>query len=486
MIVLGTIIALTPKYIAPSIKQLIDYNRAQKYFSSEKYDDAIDAFDKLGKYKDAPEKKMESTYQKALHLMNEGNYDDAISLFCSIKSYEDAETKSLEASYCKAEKLLSEEQYDLAKSLFYSIQSYSDSLERINEVDYKQGDHYLKNGEYLMAKAKFESLGTFQDSAERALEAGYAGAEAFYKNEQYWEAFLEWNELGDYLDCKELIENAKTDLLEKGEYTVLEEALSSIGDVEGMKECIYIQGTSEIDSDSNFFMDTFYGLQKLNSIRDYKDTNEVIVKKEFSLLSNANVGSYVIFGAYEQDGDNENGSEVIQWKVMEKKNDSVLLQATVALMARPLGYKKVTWETSSLRAFLNNDFFETAFSTEEKSQIMTTVVKVEKNPYKNKKISFSEGNDTKDKIFIWDAPYCAKYQPSFTYSKVVMTTVEHYYITYPATWTRTTYNQSRFLDYSPSNSLNEYWKLGGFLGGTESIESSLPVVPLMWVKIPKN
>lgn len=479
VIILGTLITLTPKYIVPPIKQLIDYNRAQKYLTSEKYDDAIDAFDKLGKYKDSPEKKRESIYHKALFLMNEGNYDEAISLFFSIEAYKDAETKRMEAVYCKAEKLLGEGEYETAKYLFYSIPSYNDSLERRKEIIYKQGEIYLHNGEYLFAKTEFERLGDYHDSAERFLEVCYAEAESFYKKEEYSKAFVEWNELGDYLDCKELIENVKADLLEKGEYMVLAEALLSIGDKDGWTEYMYMQGVSEIRSSSSFGL----GLNKLIRIRDYKDTNEVIVKNELSSISKATVGSYVYFGTYEQDGDNENGPEMIRWKVVEKKNDTVLLQSRDALMAWPMGHRSITWETSSLRVFLNNGFFETAFSTEEKSQILMTVVKAEKNPYKKKGIGTEK--DTKDKIFIWDAAYCEKYSPIISYNKVVRATVDDYYIKYPATRTRTVYDEDSFLAYSPRNSIREC-REKGFYGYICSNSESLPVVPLMWVKITRN
>ena len=56
----------------------------------------------------------------------------------------------------------------------------------------------------------------------------------------------------------------------------------------------------------------------------------------------------------------------------------------------------VTWETSSLRSWLNDSFLKEAFSGEELALIATTQVSADKNPT----YSTNPGNDTVDKIFI--------------------------------------------------------------------------------------
>ncbi len=61
-----------------------------------------------------------------------------------------------------------------------------------------------------------------------------------------------------------------------------------------------------------------------------------------------------------------------------------------------LEYKGVTWETCTLRKWLNDNFYNAAFNKEEKALIKTTTVENFDNPgYKT-----PGGNDTKDKIFL--------------------------------------------------------------------------------------
>lgn len=59
-------------------------------------------------------------------------------------------------------------------------------------------------------------------------------------------------------------------------------------------------------------------------------------------------------------------------------------------------YTEVTWETCTLRKWLNEDFFIEAFSTEEKDSIVLATVKAQKNPY----YDTNPGNDTNDRIFL--------------------------------------------------------------------------------------
>ena len=88
------------------------------------------------------------------------------------------------------------------------------------------------------------------------------------------------------------------------------------------------------------------------------------------------IGSIVTFGRYEQDGDKENGPEEIEWVVLDVQDGKALLLSKYGLEAKPYNteYTEVTWETCTLRAWLNSDFLNKSFSTEEQSAILTTEV----------------------------------------------------------------------------------------------------------------
>ena len=93
-------------------------------------------------------------------------------------------------------------------------------------------------------------------------------------------------------------------------------------------------------------------------------------------------GDVVVFGKYEQDNKKSNGKEDIEWIVLAREGSKVLVISRYALACKPYNNKKtdVTWETCSLRKWLNNDFYESAFDEEEKNYIIKTNVPADKNP----------------------------------------------------------------------------------------------------------
>ena len=115
-------------------------------------------------------------------------------------------------------------------------------------------------------------------------------------------------------------------------------------------------------------------------------------------LGKANVGDYVTFGHYEQDNDLENGKESIEWKVLDKKDGCVLLVSKYGLDTKLYNddYIRVTWETCTLRSWLNSEFLNTAFSSQEKAAIPAVTLSNPDNPY----YGTEGGKDTKDQVFL--------------------------------------------------------------------------------------
>lgn len=104
------------------------------------------------------------------------------------------------------------------------------------------------------------------------------------------------------------------------------------------------------------------------------------------------------FGTYEQDDNISNGKEDIEWLVLAKEENKIFVISDKALDCKlyDTSYTSVTWETCSLRAWLNNDFFNTAFDAAEKKMIMNTKVSADKNP----EYDTDPGNETTDKLFL--------------------------------------------------------------------------------------
>jgi len=101
--------------------------------------------------------------------------------------------------------------------------------------------------------------------------------------------------------------------------------------------------------------------------------------------------------------DYTNGKEAIEWIVLKKTKNSVLLLSKYALDMLPYDKDEeyynspaITWETCSLRKWLNNDFIKSAFNKIEQSMIKTTNIK----NFDNTVFKTAGGNDTKDEVFL--------------------------------------------------------------------------------------
>lgn len=110
------------------------------------------------------------------------------------------------------------------------------------------------------------------------------------------------------------------------------------------------------------------------------------------------IGEVVTFGHYEQDNRTGNGKEPIRWIVLNEKDGWVWLLSEKVLDCKPYNtpYKEITWETSTMRAWLNGEFLNAAFTPQEKSAILTRKIRNVPNPYEGT----SGGRDTDDKVHL--------------------------------------------------------------------------------------
>ncbi len=129
-------------------------------------------------------------------------------------------------------------------------------------------------------------------------------------------------------------------------------------------------------------------------------TWETAEKSPFAGLT---VGDTVRFGAFEQDGDADNGEEAIEWIVAQSADDGSLLLLTRSVLAwMPYHAKEadVTWKDSSLRKWLNGTFYAEHFTAEEKERILQ---KKQDNP-DNTTYKTNGGEQTDDGVFLLSLP----------------------------------------------------------------------------------
>lgn len=131
---------------------------------------------------------------------------------------------------------------------------------------------------------------------------------------------------------------------------------------------------------------------------------QFVSKKQPRLASSYQGFVTIAFGRYPQASKNENA--LIEWLVLKNDGSKALLTSKYALDCQRYNTSgtDVTWETCTLRGWLNGSFINSAFSAEEQKQILHTTVTVDRSPYRT-----NPGNNTKDRVFLLSIAEAQKY-----------------------------------------------------------------------------
>ncbi len=135
---------------------------------------------------------------------------------------------------------------------------------------------------------------------------------------------------------------------------------------------------------------------------------EVAQSRTFTGLANASdakPGDIIVFGSYEQDNDISNGTESIEWIVLDNTDGKLLVISKNILNYMRYSSTTTVWEYSDIRTWLNGEFYDLSFSDDEKSSIVLSVCDNPGNPY----FGTSAGSGTNDNIF------CLSYEEAYTY-----------------------------------------------------------------------
>lgn len=256
----------------------------------------------------------------------------------------------------------------------------------------------------------------------------YNNAVALMESGQYEKAISAFEAMDGYKDSITQIQNCNTAILdtkynkavEMADAGKYEEAIAAFETLGGYKDSvaqIIVCETAIKDSEYNNAValintgDVFSAYEAFVALDGYKDStekaNSLYAKCEVEKLKNAKVGDYVFFGSFEQDNKTSNGAENIEWLVLEKSDDKILLISKYALACKQYNteYRNTTWESCSLRQWLNNDFINVAFSDDEKELIPTVTVSADDNP----KYNTNPGNATQDQVFLLSITEANKY-----------------------------------------------------------------------------
>ena len=211
----------------------------------------------------------------------------------------------------------------------------------VPQTKYNDAIALLEEEKYDEATAAFEDLGDYRDSEAKIeeiktilLDQKYDAAVELLNAEKYDEATAVFEELGNHRDSKAKIEEIKIILLDK-QYEEAEKLFNA----------------GKYDEALNAY----------TTLGDYKDS-KLRVEQIYNRLSE---GDILYFGTY-------NGKP-IAWKILKTEDDKMLLITKEPIAEKPFHdeIKKVTWETSSLRAWLNEEFLK-SFSETQQDQILAT------------------------------------------------------------------------------------------------------------------
>ncbi len=175
------------------------------------------------------------------------------------------------------------------------------------------------------------------------------------------------------------------------------------------KDIDYNKAISLIESGK--YVEAYEAFTRLNGYKDSDSKADEIRSSSryyFELMvENATVGDYIMFGSYEQDNIISNGKEDIEWLVLAKEENRILVISRYALDCKQYNtsYTSITWETCSLRTWLNGTFVNGAFSSDEQKMILTTTVTADRNPSYN----ISPGSNTNDRVFLLSIQEVNKY-----------------------------------------------------------------------------
>lgn len=348
-------------------------------------------------------------YNRAVSAMNEANsengYKAAAEMFKTVPGFKDADSlveKCLDnAEICRKDALYNSARSQMTGNIIRNYESAIRMLESIS--GWKDADEQIyacqKKVEELKAKEEAERL----EAERKAEEHRIAVEKAKKKAKKVFIAIV-----SVACVCAVFLILLKTVIIPKQKYNQAMELIFS-GDYDSAYELLEELGKSEDIASNKYdraikYIDSgdYKAAYMLLDGLSYKDSAEKLlrIKPQYYkfLLKNSKVGDIVYFGTYEQDNDTSNGKEDIEWLVLAKKGNRILVISDKALDRQPYNSSRtrVTWETCTLRKWLNNDFINAAFSAEERAKIPTVTVSADKNP----SYSTSPGNNTTDKVFL--------------------------------------------------------------------------------------
>ena len=296
----------------------------------------------------------------------------------------------------KAMGLLDSGDYETAYALLEEI----GNSDAIASSKYERAVALIESGNYDTALLLLDGL-NYKDSAAQIekcitafIDEKYAAAVELYNAGKYEDAITAFTALDGYKDSAAQIEKCET-AIKDGKYAAAVELFNAGKYEEAIAAFTVLDGYK----DSADYMNSCY-------------IADIFGAEAYLQIKSLQAGDIFTLGTYEQDNNTVNGKEEIEWIVLARVDNRVFVISKNALDYQPYNtsYVNVTWETCSLRKWLNTVFFNAAFSVKEQKCIMDSEVTADNNPSYNT----TSGNNTTDKIFLLSITEVDHYLPSLS------------------------------------------------------------------------
>ena len=307
---------------------------------------------------------------------------------------------------------------------------------------YNEAMALMNSGEYEKSITVFETLNGYKDASqqidacnEKIIERDYNAAVEMMNNGKYEESITVFEALNGYKDASKQIDVCNERIIER-DYNAAVEMINS----------------GEYTESITIF-------EKLG---DYKDSIKLIAKGKLALLQIASIGSYVQFGDYNGNTD---------WKVLAKEDDKILVVSKYAIENGPYNTKdtSITWGNCTLRGWLNGTYLTSAFSSDEQSRIMDTLIE----DSDNNTDETDTGNNITDKVFLLSKDEVKKYANSDKNRQATL--IDGTSVWW---WLRTSGEYSNYAECVGTD--------GSVMNGNPVHATTGAVRPAMWIDISNN
>ena len=328
----------------------------------------------------------QAIYDKCAELAgtakSESEFKNAAEEFEKIKGFKDADALAKQC-FEKAEIIRKDAIYDSAKASMIGekVTAYESAVETFKTISgWKDADEQIK-----ACRKKIEEIKAKEEAdrkeAERKAEERRIAAEKTKKKVK--KAFAIGTPI--VAACIAFVIVLTTVIIPNSKYNAA---------VSLMDACKYEEAITAFEA--------------LNGYKDSTDkASECLFLLQKSNLIDIKKGDTVKFGFYEQDNNTTNGKEEIEWIVLNVEGSKALVISKYALDCQQYNTSNtdVTWESCSLRKWMNNTFINEAFDSKHQELIPSVSVSADKNP----NYSTNPGNATTDKVFLLSIPEVEKY-----------------------------------------------------------------------------